>query len=72
LKRLTYELRGAGGTQQVARAAAYRPDWEVTSTAALRLSRSIRLAASYQRRNYGLLSRDGWYQGFYFSLGTRQ
>ena len=72
LKRLSYELRGAGGSQQVARAAAYRPDWEFTSTAALRISRSIRLAASYQRRNYSLLSRDGWYQGFYFSLGTQQ
>jgi DNA-binding SARP family transcriptional activator len=71
LKRLSYELRGAGGAQQVARAAAYRPDWEVTSTAGLRLSRSIRLSASYQRRNYSLLSRDGWYQGFYFSLGTQ-
>jgi tetratricopeptide (TPR) repeat protein len=72
LKRLSYELRGAGGSQQVARAASYRPDWEFTSTAAIRLSRSIRLAASYQRRNYSLLSRDGWYQGFYFSLGTQQ
>jgi hypothetical protein len=71
LKRLSYELRAAGGAQQVARAATYRPDWEVTSTAALRLSRSIRLSASYQRRNYSLLSRDGWYQGFYFSLGTQ-
>jgi len=72
LRRLSYELRGAGGSQQVARAAPYRPDWEVTSTASLRLSRSIRVAASYQRRNYSLLSRDGWYQGFYFSLGTQQ
>jgi len=72
LKRFSYELRGAGGSQQVASAASYRPDWEVTSTASLRLSRSIRLAASYQRRNYSLLSRDGWYQGFYFSLGTQQ
>ena len=72
LKRLSYELRGAGGSQQVVRAASYRPDWEFTSTAALRISRSIRLAASYQSRNYSLLSRDGWYQGFYFSLGTQQ
>ena len=72
VKRFSYELRGAGGSQQVARAASYRPDWEFTSTAALRLSRSLRLAASYQRRNYSLLSRDGWYQGFYFSLGTQQ
>jgi hypothetical protein len=72
LNRFSYELRGAGGAQQVARAASYRPDWEVTSTAALRLSRSFRLAVSYQRRNYSLLSRDGWYQGFYFSLGTQQ
>jgi Flp pilus assembly protein TadD len=72
LKRVSYELRGAGGAQQVASAASYRPDWEVTATAALRISRSVRLSASYQRRNYSLLSRDGWYQGFYFALGTHQ
>ena len=63
-----YEVRGSGGAQQVARIADYRPDWDVTSAVSVRLGRSFQLSANYQRRNYSLLSKDGWYQGPYFAL----
>jgi Flp pilus assembly protein TadD len=72
LRRLIYEVRGSGGAQQVARSAEYRPDWEITASAGLALGRSLRLSANYQRRNYSLISRDGWYQGFYIALGVRR
>jgi tetratricopeptide (TPR) repeat protein len=67
-----YEVRGSGGAQQVARIADYRPDWDFTSTISVGLGRSLQLSASYQRRNYSLLSKDGWYQGLHFTLGIRQ
>ncbi|MBI3664826.1 MAG: hypothetical protein HY236_01135, partial [Acidobacteria bacterium] len=57
--------------QQVVRAADYRVDWEVTSSAGIRFARSLRLYGNYQRRNYSLLARNGWYQGFYVSLEAR-
>ncbi len=66
-----YELRGTAGFQQVARAASYRSDWEIVSSVSVRVTRALRLSANYQRRNYSLLSRDGWYQGFYVSLGVQ-
>jgi Flp pilus assembly protein TadD len=72
LKRLIYEFRGSGGAQQVARSAEYRSDWEITASAGLALTRALRLSANYQRRNYSLISRDGWYQGFYIALGVRR
>lgn len=71
-RRVIYEARGAAGAQQVVSVADYRPDWEISTSLTVRLSRSLRLSASYQRRNYSLLSRDGWYQGFFVSLGLRQ
>ncbi|HYM09219.1 MAG TPA: tetratricopeptide repeat protein [Bryobacterales bacterium] len=66
---VSYEVRGAVGAQRVTQSATYRPDWELTTSANFRLSRSLRFSANYQRRNYSLLSRDGWYQGFYIGLG---
>ena len=71
-RRVTYDLRGAVGAQLVARGADYRADWEATASTSIRLSRSLRLSANYQRRNYTLVSRNGWYQGFYISLGMQQ
>ena len=71
LRSVRYEVRGSGGAQQVARIADYRPDWEVTSSVSVRLGRALQLSASYQRRNYSLVSRDGWYQGLHFSLGIQ-
>ena len=68
-RRMSYEVRGAGGAQRVSRTADYRPDWEATSSVTIRLNQILRLSASYQRRNYSLLSRNGWYQGFYITLG---
>ncbi len=67
-----YEVRGSGGAQQVARFADYRPDWDLTSTISVGLGRSLQLSASYQRRNYSLVSRDGWYQGLHFTLGIER
>ncbi len=67
-----YEVRGFGGAQQVARTADYRPDWDFTSTVSVGLGRSLQLSASYQRRNYSLVSKDGWYQGLQFTLGIKQ
>jgi hypothetical protein len=67
-----YEVRGSGGVQQVSRLANYRPDWDVSSTVSTRLGRWFRLSASYQRRNYSLVSKDGWYQGLQFTLRLRQ
>ena len=71
LRRVRYEVRGAGGAQQVARIAGYRPDWDFTSSVSVRLGRAFQLSASYQRRNYSLLSKDGWYQGLHFFLGIQ-
>ena len=70
--RIRYEVRGSGGAQQVARIADYRPDWDVTSTISIGLGRWLQLSANYQRRNYNLLSNNGWYQGLYFSLGMQR
>jgi Flp pilus assembly protein TadD len=72
LKRVQYELRGSGGSQQVAHGADYRPDWDITSAVSVKLSRLLKLWASYQRRNYSLVSRDGWYQGLQFSLEVQR
>jgi hypothetical protein len=72
LGRIRYEVRGSGGAQQVARIADYRPDWDVTCNFSVRFARSLQLSANYQRRNYSLLSKDGWYQGLYFSVGLRR
>jgi hypothetical protein len=69
---LTYEVRGSGGAHKVIHAADYRPGWEFTSSTSIWFTRSLGLYASYQRRNYSLLARDGWYQGFYFGLTVRQ
>ncbi len=67
-----YEVRGSGGAQQVARIADYRADWDFTSSVSVGLGRWLQLSASYQRRNYSLVSKDGWYQGLQFTLGIRQ
>jgi len=72
LKKFRYEVRGSGGAQQVARAADYRPDWDFTSSVSFRLGRSLQLSANYQRRNYSLVSKDGWYQGLHFTLGMER
>jgi len=69
---LRYEIRGSGGAQQVARAAAYRPDWDVTSIVSVPLGRSLELSGNYQRRNYSLVTKDGWYQGLQFTIGIRK
>lgn len=71
LRRIRYEARASGGAQQVARIADYRPDWDFNSSMSVRLGRALQLAASYQRRNYSLVSKDGWYQGLRFSLGIQ-
>ena len=71
LRRVRYEVRGSGGAQQVARIAAYRPDWDFMSAVSASLGRWLQLSASYQRRNYSLVSKDGWYQGLQFTLGTQ-
>ena len=72
LRRIRYEVRGSGGAQQVNRYAAYRPDWDVTSILSIPLGRVLELSGSYQRRNYSLLTRDGWYQGLQFTLGIKK
>ncbi len=68
---LTWEARAAGGAQKVARGAGHRSSWEFASSATFRLTGTLSLYASYQRRNYSLLAARGWYQGFYLSLGIR-
>ena len=72
LRRIRYEIRGAGGAQQVSRVAAYRPDWDVTSIISIPLGKVLELSGSYQRRNYSLLTRDGWYQGLQFTIGIKK
>ena len=72
LRRVRYEIRGSGGAQQVSRVAAYRPDWDVTSIVSIPLGRVLELSGSYQRRNYSLLTRDGWYQGLQFTIGIKK
>lgn len=68
LKKVTWEIRGEDGTQQITSASVFEPNWSVTARVSARLSRSLWLYGSYERKNYSLLSRDGWYQGFYVSL----
>jgi tetratricopeptide (TPR) repeat protein len=70
-KWLSWELRGEGGTQQILSSAAYLPNWSVTSRLSVKLGESLRLYGSYERRNYTLLAQNGWYQGFYVSLGIQ-
>jgi tetratricopeptide (TPR) repeat protein len=70
-KWLTWELRGEGGTQQILSSAAYLPNWSVTSRLSIKLGEALRLYGSYERRNYTLLAQNGWYQGFYVSLGIQ-
>jgi hypothetical protein len=72
LRKVRYEVRASGGAQQVSRIAAYRPDWEVTSMVSIPLGRALELSGSYQRRNYSLLTRDGWYQGLQFTIGIKK
>jgi hypothetical protein len=36
------------------------------------LGRALELSGSYQRRNYSLLTRDGWYQGLQFTIGIKK
>jgi tetratricopeptide (TPR) repeat protein len=69
--RLRYEVRGAAGAQQLARGADYRFSWEISSSASVRLAGALELYGSYQRRNYSLISRNGWYHGFFVALGIR-
>ncbi len=70
-KWLTWELRGEGGTQQILSSASYLPNWSVTSRLSVKLGKELRLYGSYERRNYTLLAQNGWYQGFYISLGIQ-
>jgi Flp pilus assembly protein TadD len=72
LGRVRYDVQGSGGAQQIARTADYRPDWDFASTVSVGLGRSLQLSASYQRRNYSLTSKDGWYQGLQFTLGIER
>jgi Flp pilus assembly protein TadD len=67
-KKLSWEIRGEGGTQQITSEADFQPNWAVTARVSARLAGSLWLYGSYERKNYSLLSRDGWYQGFYASL----
>ena len=67
----TWEVRGEGGAQQVAIAAPYEPAWNLTARLSLKLGRDARLSGWYERRNYSLIDRNGWYQGFYAGLGIR-
>jgi tetratricopeptide (TPR) repeat protein len=70
-KWLTWELRGEGGTQQILSSASYLPNWSVASRLSVKLGKELRLYGSYERRNYTLLAQNGWYQGFYISLGIQ-
>jgi len=66
-----WEFRGEGGTQQIVSNATFEPNWSVTSRLSIGVTKTVRLYASYERRNYSFLSGQGWYQGFYISLGVR-
>ena len=70
-KVLSWELRGEGGSQQILSSAAYMPNWSVTARLSVKLGEALRLYGSYERRNYTLLAQNGWYQGFYVSLGIQ-
>jgi tetratricopeptide (TPR) repeat protein len=70
-KWLSWELRGEGGSQQILSSAAYMPNWSVTTRLSIKLGEALRLYGSYERRNYTLLAQNGWYQGFYVSLGIQ-
>lgn len=72
LRGFRYEVRGFGGAQQVSRTADYRPDWDVTSIVSVPLGRWLQLSANYERRNYSLVTTNGWYQGFQFTIGIKQ
>jgi len=69
--KMRYEIRGAAGAQELAARGGYRPSWEIAASTSVRLSGPLELWAGYQRRNYSLISRDGWYHGLYVTLGIR-
>ena len=71
LGKFTWELRGEGGKQQITAASAFAPNWSLTARATTHVGGPLWLQASYERKNYSLLSLSGWYQGFYFSLAIR-
>jgi len=60
----TWEIRGEGGTQKITTASDFRPDWAATARVSARIGAALWLYGSYERKNYSLLSRTGWYQGF--------
>lgn len=70
--RFRYDVRGAGGTQRIKRAAAYRFSYELSSSVRFAVGGPFSLTGSYLRRNYSLVSFDGWYQGLYFGLQIQQ
>ena len=70
--RFRYDVRGAGGTQRIKRGAAYRFSYELFSSVRFAVGGPFSLTGSYLRRNYSLVSFDGWYQGLYFGLQIQQ
>jgi tetratricopeptide (TPR) repeat protein len=66
--RVIWEFRGEGGAQQITTASGFEPNWAVAARLSARLNRSFWLYGSYERKNYSLVARDGWYQGFYASI----
>ena len=66
--RFQYDFRGAAGTQRILQSAPYRLSWEAASSLQFRLTNRVSLTLNYLRRNYSLLTRDGWYQGAYIGL----
>jgi hypothetical protein len=67
----TWELRAEGGAQQITSFSDFSPEWGVRARCSLGMGRVLRLFGSYERKNYSLLARGGWYQGFYVSLAVR-
>ena len=51
LRRVRYEVRGSGGAQQVARIAAYRPDWDFNSALSEEPARVASIVGQLPARN---------------------
>lgn len=70
--RVTWEMRGEGGRQQITSASDYRPNWSVTTRLSVKLMPKVSLYGSYERKNYSLIALNGWYQGFFAGLRVQR
>jgi hypothetical protein len=69
-RNVLWEVRGEGGSQKITTSADFRPDWAVVARMTVHVGPALWLHGAYERKNYSLLARNGWYQGFTVGLAV--